>query len=79
MSENVKPGTTEWRKLSYAERASRRAKQDRVVKDSAYQLLEMLEIMVEVFNVKDIDPLMAFTAIEKAKGVIAKVGGEVQR
>ena len=39
---------------------------------AAPDLLKKLEAMVAVFNVKQIDPLCAFIAIEQAKFAIAK-------
>lgn len=43
---------------------------------SAPELLEALERMVRAFNVKDIDPLIAFATIEQAQSAIAKARGE---
>lgn len=42
---------------------------------SAPDLLDKLRMMVRVFNVKDIDPLQAFTAIEQAKHAITQATG----
>lgn len=43
---------------------------------SAPELLELLERMVRAFNVKEIDPLVAFVTIEQARVAIAKARGE---
>lgn len=43
---------------------------------SAPELLELLERMVRAFNVKEIDPLVAFVTIEQARAAIAKAKGE---
>jgi len=43
---------------------------------SAPELLKMLERMVRAFNVKEIDPLVAFVTIEQARFAIAKAKGE---
>lgn len=43
---------------------------------SAPELLELLERMVRAFNVKEIDPLVAFVTIEQARAAIAKARGE---
>jgi hypothetical protein len=39
-------------------------------------LVKALEIMLQVFNVKTIDPMKAFIAIEKARSEITKATGE---
>lgn len=39
---------------------------------AAPELLSVLQMMVRAFNVPEIDPLIAFATIEKAKAVIAK-------
>lgn len=44
--------------------------------ESAPELLNALEIMVRAVNVRDIDPLVMFMAIEKAKGAINKARGK---
>ena len=43
---------------------------------AAPDLLAALEIMVRAFNADDIDPLVAFASIEKARDAIAKARNE---
>lgn len=43
---------------------------------AAPELLEALERMVRAFNVKEIEPLVAFVTIEQARAAIAKAKGE---
>lgn len=38
-------------------------------------LLEALRMMLDAFNVKEIDPLVAFATIEKARSAIARAEG----
>ena len=44
---------------------------------AAPELLAALEIMVRAFNTDEIDPLVAFASIEKARAAIAKARGEL--
>ena len=38
--------------------------------DQIYQLQSVLRMMVNTFNVKEIDPLLAFAVIEKARTLL---------
>lgn len=40
--------------------------------ESNCYLLENLQMMVNIFNSKEVDPLLAFIAIEKAKAAITR-------